>query len=187
MYNYGDHHVTCRGNGDMILRHFLRDVIFTTCRSAALSPLKEAPSLIPHSAARPADVFLPVWSQGKAAAIDVSVISPLQFLTVSEACREQGYVLSYGERRERRLHEPECQEAGISFVPLLVETLGGWSDLALSFIRQVAKLQAPRLGEQPALSISHLFQSLSVSLWKGSALLWVSRVPVFPPLVDGMV
>ena len=35
---YGDHHVTCRGNGDMISRHnILRDVIFTTCRTAALS------------------------------------------------------------------------------------------------------------------------------------------------------
>ena len=89
---YGDHHVTCRGNGDMISRHnILRDVIFTTCRTAALSPRKEVPSLIPGSAARPADVFLPVWSQGKPAAIDVSVISSLQCLTVSEASCEQGY------------------------------------------------------------------------------------------------
>ena len=59
--------------------------------------------------------------------------------------------------------------------------------VALSFIRQVAKLQALRLGQQPALSISHLFQRLSVSLWKGNALLWVSRVPVVPPVVDGRV
>ena len=185
---YGDHHVTCRGNGDMISRHnILRDVIFTTCRTAALSPRKEVPSLIPGSAARPADVFLPVWSQGKPAAIDVSVISSLQCLTVSEASCEQGYALSYGERRKRRVHDHECQEAGISFVPLLVETLGGWSDLALSFIRQVAELQAILLGQQPALSISHPFQRLSVSLWKGNALLWVSRVPVVPPVVDGRV
>ena len=61
-------------------------------------------------------------------------------------------MLSYGERHKRRVHEHECQEAGINFVPLLVETLGGWSDLALSFIRQVAKIQALRLGQQPALS-----------------------------------
>ena len=135
----------------------------------------------------PADVFLPVWSQGKPAAINVSVISSLQCLTVSEASCEQDYALSYGERRKRRVHDHECQEAGISFVPLLVETLGGWSDLALSFIHQVAKLQALRLGQQQALSISHLFQRLSVSFWKGNALLWVSQVPVVPPVVDGRV
>ena len=56
----GDHLVTCRGNGDMIHRHdSLRDVLFSAAQSAALAPKKEAPSLVPSSSSRPADVFLP--------------------------------------------------------------------------------------------------------------------------------
>ena len=56
----GDHLVTCRGNGDMIHRHdSLCDVLFSAAQSAALAPKKEAPSLVPGSSNRPADIFLP--------------------------------------------------------------------------------------------------------------------------------
>ena len=75
----GDHHVTCRGNGDMIRRHdSLRDVLFSAAQSAALAPKKETPSLIPGSSSRPADIFLPCWKRGKPAALDVTVISQVQ-------------------------------------------------------------------------------------------------------------
>ena len=56
---YGDHQVGCGGNGDRILRHdSIRDAVFSAAQSAALAPRKEAPSVIPGSSSRPADVFL---------------------------------------------------------------------------------------------------------------------------------
>uniref|UniRef100_A0A1X7TX09 Uncharacterized protein n=1 Tax=Amphimedon queenslandica TaxID=400682 RepID=A0A1X7TX09_AMPQE len=88
----GDHLVTCHGNGDMLMRHnCLRDILFTACSTAALSPHTKVPSHIPGSTSHSADVFLPVWNQGKPAALDVSVICPLQFLMLLEAAVTQGY------------------------------------------------------------------------------------------------
>ena len=50
----------CAGNADRIARHnAIRDVLFNSAQSAALAPTKEAPSLVPGSSARPADILLP--------------------------------------------------------------------------------------------------------------------------------
>ena len=90
----GDHQVGCGGNGDRISHHNnIRDVLFSAAQSAALGPRKEAPGIIPNSSARPADLLLPNWSRGRQAALDVSVISPLQQLTLSEAAVTPGHAL----------------------------------------------------------------------------------------------
>uniref|UniRef100_A0A1X7TXF2 Uncharacterized protein n=1 Tax=Amphimedon queenslandica TaxID=400682 RepID=A0A1X7TXF2_AMPQE len=48
-----------------------------------------APSLIPDSVSRSADVFLLSWSQGCPAVLDVTVNSPIQCLTLSNAAFSQ--------------------------------------------------------------------------------------------------
>ena len=60
----------------------IRDVLFSAAQSAALAPRKEVPLLIPGLSSRPANVFLPIWKQGRPAALDVTVISPLQQQTI---------------------------------------------------------------------------------------------------------
>ena len=78
-----DHAVGCGGNGDRILHHnALRDVLHSVAQSAGLSPRTEVPALIPDSSNRPADLFLPHWQEGRPAAADVTVISPMQVLTL---------------------------------------------------------------------------------------------------------
>ena len=76
--SFGDHFIACGGNGDRILRHnSVRDVLFSAAKSAALSPRKKVPSLIPNLISRPADIFPPCFTRTRPAAIDVSIISPL--------------------------------------------------------------------------------------------------------------
>ena len=83
---FGDHHVGCGGNGDRIHRHnSIQDAIFLAARTAALAPMRELPSLIPGSQARPADIFLPNWDRGRPTTLDVAVISTLQQLTLQGA------------------------------------------------------------------------------------------------------
>ena len=73
---YGDHQVGCGGNGDRIHRHdSIRDAVLSAAQSAALAPRKEAPSVIPGSSSRPADVYLPNRKKGQPAALDIHVIS----------------------------------------------------------------------------------------------------------------
>lgn len=59
--------------------------------------------------------------------------------------------------------------AGVSFIPLVVESLGGWSDEAAHNITRIGRLLGQRSGSPPAETTSHLFQRLSISLWRGNA------------------
>ena len=123
---FGDHQVGCGGNGDRIHRHdAIRDALFSAAQAAALAPRKEVPSLIPGTRSRPADIFLPNWCRGRPAALDVTVISTMQPLTQSGAASEKGYALKLAEERKMAAHNAECRGAGVSFVPLAVESLGG--------------------------------------------------------------
>ena len=184
----GDHHVGCGGNGGRIHRHdSLRDALFAAAQSAALAPRKEVPALIPGSASRPADVFLPNWNRGRPAALDVTVISTLQDLTVAGAAATQGHALRIGEERKLAAHQSDCQATGISFVPLVVESLGGWCEEAVHTIGRIGRLLGQRSGVPPAESTRHLFQRLSVCLWRGNATMWLERLPSHSAWVDGII
>ena len=108
----------CGGNGDRIHRHnSIRDAIFTAAQSAVLAPRRESPHLIPNRQSRPADIFLLNWDRGRPAALDISVICPLQRLTIQGAAASPGHALQVGESRKRDLHHAPCASAGISFIP----------------------------------------------------------------------
>ena len=66
LHPFGDHQVGCGGNRDRIIRHNA-----IAAQSAGLAPVKEMPSLISNFLSRPADVFLPTWSCGWLAALDI--------------------------------------------------------------------------------------------------------------------
>lgn len=59
--------------------------------------------------------------------------------------------------------------------------------MCCKLIAKVGRLQGQRLGQDPSLSIRHLFQRLSVSLWRGNAAMWGTRQPTWPPAIDGVV
>ena len=180
---FGDHQMGCGGNGDRIHRHdSIRDVLF----AAALAPRKEVPALISGSGCRPADVYLPNWLGGRPAALDVSVISPLQQRTLFEAANTPGHAVQVGINRKMTSHSSACQSVGVNFIPLIVESLGGWSSEAISTVRAMGCLQGQRLGTPPSESTRHLFQRLAVALCRGNACLWIRRQPTLPPVVGGL-
>ena len=74
------------------------------------------------------------------AALDVTVISTLQQLTIHGAASMQGHDLRVGEERKIAAHAEACRTVGVSFVPLVVESLGGWSDEASDTIANIGRL-----------------------------------------------
>ena len=97
------------------------------------------------SVARPADVFLPHWDRGLPTALDISVISTLQQRTMHGAAENQGYALSICEERKMATDAASCRAVGVSFTPLAVESLWGWSDVAAKTISRIGRL----LGQRP--------------------------------------
>ena len=62
--------------------------------SAALAPTKEGRFLLPGQGEKPADIFIPRWVGGKDAALDVTVINPLQEAQVQGAASNPGHALA---------------------------------------------------------------------------------------------
>ena len=185
---FGDHDVGCGGNGDRIFRHnTISDIISSAAQTAALCPRKEAPSLVPGSSSRPADIYLPIWERGHPAAMDVTVISPLQQLTLSGASSIAGHALQVAEERKRAAHAEACRSAGISFIPLAMETIGGLSHELINTIKCISRMQANRLGTSPSDAFRQLVQRLSIALWRCNAWSWINRQPIVPAYVDGRI
>ena len=180
---YGDHAISCGTEGERIARHnHLRDTLYHTCASAALAPTKEGRALLPGTNARPADVFLPHWSSGKDTAWDVTVVNPLQQELVETAATTAGYALTYAYswKVSRGGVGAACQREGIVFLPLPVETLGGWHDTAVQQIKKLAAALSRQTGEEESVTTSHLYQKLSIHLMKGNSALLLNRFPNLP-------
>ena len=154
--------------------------------SAALGPAKEERALIPGSDARPADVLIPSWISGKDTALDVTVVNPLQTQLLDQAATHPHYACDhrYGEKMTK--HGEPCRLAGMVFVPLVVETLGGWEEQGEKQIKRIGAALARQTGQDEAVKTRHLFQRLSILLTKGNAALFLNRLPSHPgPDIDG--
>ena len=125
---------------------FLRDVLYFSASSTAVAPKKEGSFLNLREFPRPADIFFPHWDQGQPFTLDVTVISPLQLLTINQAASLAGRALSVCEIAEVRAHFLGCRSTGIRFIPLVVETLSCWSARAIQVIQCLGELQGSRLG-----------------------------------------
>ena len=117
--------------------------------------------------------------------IYVTVVSPLQRSLVQEASVTQGHALQVAEAWRIATHDQNCRSEGIVFVPLAVETLGGWSSLAVDTIKAFSRLQDQRLGIAMNFSSRrHLFPSLSGGVTHGCGSLDVIRSCLPPWMVS---
>ena len=175
----GDHALCCGGQGERIARHnSLREELYHTAVAAALGPAREGRGLIPGRAgARPADVLIPRWSGGRDAALDVTVTHPLQQAHLAGAAAEPGYSLTQAFNRKVAGAGEECQAAGIAFIPLAVESLGGWHQVAVEEIKRLGKAHARQAGESEELTCRRLWQKLGLLVQKGNCALFNNRFP----------
>ena len=74
-----------------------------------------------------------------------------------------------------RTHFDNCRAQGIAFLPLVVETFGGWDSDAIKCLKNLARQSARRWGKNNSEEIKFFFQRLSVSLQRGNAALLIER------------
>ena len=128
----GNHAMCCGSGGERISRHnHLRDHLHDTAVAAGLGPAREVRFLIPGEDSRPADVLLPHWVGGKDAALDVTVVNPLQVATVVGASTEAGHALTHAFNRKMRGSAEACHRQAVAFMPLVVESYGGWHEMGV--------------------------------------------------------
>ena len=97
----GHHAATCWCGGDVVIRHNrLRDVFLSFCHQAHIAATLEA------------DVLVSDWAQGKPAAFDITVTSPLTPAILAEASRRVGAAAEVAENRKHTANDPKCAELG---------------------------------------------------------------------------
>ena len=187
---HADHAISCARQGERISRHnHLRDALYNAAVSAQLGPTREDRALLPLAAegARPADVYIPLWAPGsRDAALDVTVVSPFQLATFEREAREPGYALRMRWQQKWSKYGEACKAEGITFMPMVVSTLGAWEEGAAQVIKRLAKGVVRANGQEDVEVIKHLFGKLSILLQRDNAGLVLNRVPSHPePTITG--
>ena len=184
---FGDHAVGCGKEGERVYRHnVLRDALHETAKQASLAPAKEQSALIPGSQARPADVYIPGWANGRDAALDVTVVSSLQKELRKGEAAEAGSAAARRYREKMTKSFQACEAEGIKFFPVVVEALGGWHEEAVPVVSKLARQLASHASKDAEEQTRHLFQRLSLLLMRGNAALILNRTPVHADaVVDG--
>ena len=77
-------------------------------------------------------------------------------------------------------------EEAITFIPLTVDTFGGWHKMGLATIIKLDRQLARNLGKDEDEVVRHLRQRLGVLIIRDNAMMMASRHPTFaPPEIDG--
>ena len=165
----------------VIAKHdHLRNALSSSCVQACLGPSREDRALIPGSNIKTADLLIPNWTGGKDTALDVTVVNSSQISLVAISAETPGFALTHRYNEKFSKHGDACTNAGLAFIPILVETLGGWHDASVHQIKKIGSALARHTRQEDSITISHLFQRLSVLIVKGNAALLLNRIPCFP-------
>ena len=180
----GHHAVTCKGGGDVVLRHnSLRDVFSLFCRRARLGGQLEVGCGLGvdkrHS--RPADILVQNWIIGKPTAFDFTVTSPLNLTTLTEAGVTRGSAAMAAEVRKHGVNDCKCSELGWVSIPLAVETYGCWGAEAQSTISRLASHLAIQLQCSISKAITTIYQRLNITLIRANTRALLSRSGFFRP------
>ena len=194
--SYGDHAFVCCAGGDRTRRHnLLRNMVFHGAEAARLHPELEKPGLLrprplfgatyesgghvgendgSPDARRPADVYVPRWRLGPPAAWDFAVTSGLRLDLPPDVVGNAGLVTARYEdyKCSHNDAKADCQAQGISFIPMIVEAVGGgWGKMARCVWSELAKTYALASGELATENTcaTMLQQRLSMTLHRENA------------------
>ena len=184
----GDHSVSCGNQGERIARHnTLRDALHAATQTACLGATREERDLLPGTTTRPEDVFISHWTAGRGTALDITVINPLQSSQVAQAAITPGHALTTAYNRKMTQAGEACRREGIVFVPMPMETLGGWHEATMKQVKKIASAQARQTGVEQSEVTRHLYQRMAVLLAMGNAAMLLNRSPVcLSPVHDGV-
>ena len=116
-------------------------------------------------------------------ALDVKVVNPLQTVLVSRAATKAGSALEVRFREKMTKHGEGCRLAAMVFIPIVVETFGGWEESAVVQLKKLGSVLARHTGEEESEKIRHFYERLAILLVKGNDALFLNRLPHHPSLV----
>ena len=170
---HGHHAITCKRGGDVQRRHHaLSRVIHTHATYAGLgASLERGAGFVPGNLRRPADVLVPGWTpDGKAGALDVTVISPQCIGNIVRLAGETaGFAAEHAAAKKHRKQDADCATKGWVCIPLAVETFGAWCVEGEKAVVKLAQHVAARTGVAKSVAVGALLSHLSIALQRANA------------------
>jgi hypothetical protein len=80
------------------------------------------------------------------------------------------------EKFNDRGTQEKCAREGITLVPVVAETFGGWGPVATNFFRRLLHLAAERQGQSVSSLSAQLYQGLAVRLQRANARAVLRRI-----------
>ena len=74
-----------------------------------------------------------------------------------------------GHKRRHLNTSAECNQQGVTFIPMVAESSGGWGPEGLKTLRQLAKAAASKSGVDEDVSMGRLLQRLCVAIRSAKA------------------
>jgi hypothetical protein len=136
---FGDHAVSCKGNGITVRHGVIQDWLLARAREAGIACTREG-GLDDHT--RPADVLLHSWAGQGPLAVDVTCVNPLR---PSEARPPPDRVRKFlldEEQRKMAKYRRQCLDRGWDFMPLVTHPFAGTTSLGGQFLHRLSRLYA---------------------------------------------
>jgi len=178
--SYGDHASGCKYNGLLFRRHEnIKKILVQSCREGHLLVSEETLGYCAESNKRPGDLTIHGYETNLDLLIDVTVVSSLQ--NVSKASQEPGFNAKNTEKAKRGKYQNELNlnpDIGnnLSFQPFVVETLGGWTQVADEIIDKIAMAQS-YYQEIPYKKLAcSIRRKITTSLSKDLCTMWFSSL-----------
>jgi hypothetical protein len=161
----GTHAASCYGYPGLSTRHNrVRDALLALARKAGFTAESETNHLLALGGGdaegrRPADVLVHSWEGTKSICLDVSVVNPL---TPSALQRWPGWAVEFAEDKKIQDSAVLCAQNDLLFLPVVMETYGGFGSKAMQLIRKLGKALAAAADDgDEAQAINNLGTKLS--------------------------
>ena len=135
----GVHALNCNKGGLLNARHdAIRNLLFDKLKKVFLNPTKEQGGLIPGSQARPGDIFVARFINGKATAVDVTITNPLNKTAVTRSLKNVSFAIEERVKQKYAHYKKTCDANNVYFIPFAMDTFGNFGLDALYFINCMA-------------------------------------------------
>jgi len=172
----------------------IRNQLAVLCTQGLLHPEKEKAGLIPPSdefpdEPRPADVYLPVFLNGRDVCIDVARTNPLQDKYIQSSANQCGAAADHYAAfvKETPAMLKRCKKQHLEFVAFVMESYGAFSLSAIHIADQVASHIAVQRGIPFAQASAWTFQRLNITLHRFQARSILQRRMKFGAPVDAAI
>ena len=150
------------------------------CQNAQLRPKLEQ-GAEKEDGSRPADVLLPDWSLGRAAALDFVVTSPLKLDLISGAGGAANQAMVAVEEAEKVKHtnnDQKCAKLDWECIPMAVNSYGVWGKEAQGVFKKVANSLCNQLCMSQSRAMLFVYNALGVVLARKNARALLSKMSV---------